>query len=140
MLGLRGERAGQYLMLFEIDSIEHRNQSSDGNKTELANQFWQEQPQKCMKSLPNRNIMVLLVKFQLFTLIINYWPKIKKSAVCYDPRYLEQPNQEPIDRVIGIHNLALQPGIKAVTFEIFIAENHHRIEDYPGWKFRLLKS
>ncbi len=45
--GLRGERAGQYLMLFEIDSSAERDRyvAADGNKTELARQFWREHPE-----------------------------------------------------------------------------------------------
>lgn len=139
--GLRCERVGQYLMLFEIDSVEHRNryQSNDGNKTELANQFWQEQPQKIHQILAEwqrygtfSEIPTIYTDYQLLA-------ENKKSTVCYGPRYMQRPNQETIARIIGIHNLALRPGVKAETFETFIAENHHRIEDYPGWKFRLLK-
>jgi hypothetical protein len=64
----------------------------------------------------------------------------KKSTVADGPRYQERrPGEEPLARVIGIHNLALRPDVRADAFESFIAENHHRIEDYPDWKFRLLK-
>lgn len=139
--GLRGERLGQYLMLFEIESTEHRNhyQSSNSNKTELANQFWQQQPQE------THGILAKWQRYGTFSEIpTNYTDyqllaENKKSTVCYGQRYQELPNQEPIARIIVIHNLALLPGIKAETFETFIAENHHRIEDYPSWKFRLLK-
>ena len=175
--GLRGERVGQYLMLFEIESLEQRNRylTNDGNKTELARKFWQQQPQNLMlfeiESLEQRNryltndgnktelarkfwqqqpqrIHEILAEWQRYgtfselpTIYTDYQllAENKKSTVTYGPRYLERPSQEPITRIIGIHNLALRAGIKPETFETFIAENHPRIEDYSGWKFRLLK-
>ncbi|MGY2940491.1 hypothetical protein ACVWWM_000682 [Ewingella americana] len=49
------------------------------------------------------------------------------------------PGQEKIERIVGIHNLALKPGISPQQFEQFITDNIHRVEDYPGWKFHMLK-
>lgn len=135
---LRGERVGQYLMLFEIESLEQRNRylTNDGNKTELAHKFWQQQPQRIHEILAEwqrygtfSELPTIYTDYQLLA-------ENKKSTVTYGPRYLERPSQEPITRIIGIHNLALRAGIKPETF---IAENHPRIEDYSGWKFHLLK-
>ena len=51
--GLRGERAGQYLMLFEIQSAAQRDLylTAEGNKTPLARQFWHERPEALDLSL-----------------------------------------------------------------------------------------
>ncbi|SFL36669.1 hypothetical protein [Azotobacter beijerinckii] len=138
--GLRGERAGQYLMLFEIDSAEQRDRylAADGNKTELARQFWREHPEAL-------DILSEWERYGTFSGLPTIYTDFrllsenKKSTVPYGPRYQERPGEESVARVIGIHNLALRPDVKAETFETFIAENHHRIEDYPDWKFRLLK-
>ncbi|NWD71808.1 hypothetical protein HX870_29800 [Pseudomonas gingeri] len=138
--GLRGERAGQYLMLFEIDSAEARDRyvAADGNKTALARQFWQAHPQAL-------DILGEWKRYGTFselpTLYTDYrlLAENRKSTVPHGPRYQERPGEAPIARVIGIHNLALRPDVQAQTFETFIEQNHHRIEDYPDWKFHLLK-
>ncbi|OEU92017.1 hypothetical protein DB35_06615 [Streptomyces abyssalis] len=139
--GLRGERAGQYMMLFEIDDAGQRDRyvTADGNQTELARQFWRDRPEA-------RELVREWRKYGTFgelpTIYTDYrlLAENKKSTVTDGPRYQERgPGEEPLARVIGIHNLALRPDVRADTFESFIAENHHRIEDYPDWKFRLLK-
>ena len=138
--GLRGERAGQYLMLFEIDSSAERDRyvAADGNKTELARQFWREHPEAL-------DILGEWKRYGTFselpTLYTDYrlLAENTKSTGPHGPRYQERAGEEPVARVIGIHNLALRPDVQAQTFETFIAQNHHRIEDYPDWKFRLLK-
>ncbi len=139
--GLRGERAGQYMMLFEIDDAGQRDRylAADGNQTELARQFWRDRREA-------RELIREWRKYGTFselpTIYTDYrlLAENKKSTVVDGPRYQERlPGEEPLARVIGIHNLALRPDIRANTFESFIAENHHRIEDYPDWKFRLLK-
>lgn len=138
--GLRGERAGQFLMLFEIDSAEQRDRyvGADGNKTELARQFWHDHPE----------VLDILGEWKRFgtyselpTLFTDYrlLAENTKSTVPYGPRYEGRPGKEPVARVIGLHNLALRADVQPHTFETFIAQNHHRIEDYPDWKFRLLK-
>lgn len=45
--GLRGERAGQYLMLFEIENAQMRDRyvAADGNQTEQAREFWALHPE-----------------------------------------------------------------------------------------------
>ncbi|ACX87309.1 hypothetical protein F6Q07_00245 [Pectobacterium parmentieri] len=138
--GLRGERTGQYMMLFEIDSAAQRDRylSADGNQTGLARQFWQE----------NADALDIIREWRKFgtfselpTLYTDYrlLAENKDSTVPYGPRYQDVSGSPPIARVIGIHNLALRPNVQAETFETFIAQNHHRIVDYPDWKFRLLK-
>ncbi|SFC12718.1 Coproporphyrinogen III oxidase [Kosakonia oryzae] len=138
--GLRGERAGQFMMLYEIESAECRDryQRADGNLTPLARQFWRDRPQA---QAILREWQRLGTFSALPTLYTDYrlLAENKKSTVTEGPRYRERPGEEAEARVIGIHNLALRPDVKAQDFETFIAENHHRIEDYPDWKFRLLK-
>lgn len=41
--------------------------------------------------------------------------------------------------MVGLHNLALRSGVSPQTFDAFIRDNVHRIDDYPGWKFHMLK-
>jgi len=138
--GLRGERAGQYLMLFEIDNATQRDLyvSADGNKTALARQFWNERPE-ALKILQEWKRYGTFS--ELPTLYTDYRLLAENiySDVPYGRRHEEREGQEPVARVIGIHNLALRPDVQAQTFETFIANNHHRIVDYPDWKFRLLK-
>jgi len=138
--GLRGERTGQYLMLFEIESAAQRDRyiAADGNQTELARQFWRERPEAQRILEQWRRLGTFS---ELPTIYTDYrlLAENRKSTVPDGPRYWERPGEEPVARVIGIHNLALRPDVKAEAFETFIAQNHHRIEDYPDWKFRLLK-
>lgn len=140
--GLRGERMGQYLMLYEIDSAKQRDRyvTSTGQKTDLAQAFWREHA----RSLSTLSEWYNLATFsQLPTLYTDYCllAENAKSSLTAGPRYqaARRPDEKPISRVIGIHNLALREGITAKQFERFIAKNAQRIEDYPDWKFRLLK-
>lgn len=138
--GLRGERSGQFLMLYEIENagIRDRYQRADGNLTALARKFWRDRPhaQQLLREWQQLGTFSALP-----TIYTDYrlLAENKKSTVQDGPRYRERPGEEPEARVIGIHNLALRPDVKAATFETFIAENYQRIEDYPDWKFRLLK-
>ncbi len=138
--GLRGERAGQFLMLYEIENADLRDRylRADGNLTELARQFWRDRPhaQQLLREWQQLGTFSALP-----TIYTDYrlLAENKKSTVIDGPRYRERPGEEPEARVIGIHNLALRPDVEAATFETFIAENYQRIEDYPDWKFRLLK-
>ncbi|EHA1124251.1 hypothetical protein FG475_03840 [Vibrio navarrensis] len=140
--GLRGERVGQYLMLYEIESAKQRDRyvNSAGERTAFAHAFWQQHAD----SLAILHQWRKLASFsQLPTLFTDYRLVAEnvKSNVTQGPRYqaAQSPNEDAIARVIGIHNVALREGVSAQQFERFIAENHHRIEDYPDWKFRLLK-
>ncbi|HDS4948368.1 TPA: hypothetical protein QHX34_002699 [Klebsiella aerogenes] len=135
--GLRGERAGQYLMLFEIENAQMRDRyvAADGNQTEQAREFWAQHPEAAALLAEWRSYGTFS---ELPTLFTDYrlLAENQKSTVQPGPRYQQQP---PVARVIGIHNLALRPNVGAEQFESFIEANHHRIEDYPDWKFRLLK-
>ncbi|MFP1723972.1 hypothetical protein ACLECX_13215 [Lonsdalea quercina] len=138
--GLRGERTDQYLMLFEMKNAEARDLYVDenGNPTALAQQFWQQTPE----AQGILEVWKHLATFaELPTLFTDYrlLAENNKSTVKPGPRYHQGPGEERTARIIGIHNLALRTGVTPAEFECFIAENHHRIEDYPGWKFHLLK-
>ncbi|MEF9671877.1 hypothetical protein QNM99_03115 [Pseudomonas sp. PCH446] len=61
------------------------------------------------------------------------------SSLPEGPNYQTSRGQAAVARVVGIHNLALRPGVVPETFEDFITGNIHRVEDYPGWKFHMLK-
>ena len=51
-----------------------------------------------------------------------------------------QPDAQPaVARVVGFHHLALRAGVTAADFDRFMMENVARIDDYPGWKFHMLK-
>lgn len=138
--GLRGERTDQFMLLFEMESAAVRDRfiTSEGNQTSEAVLFWQQHPHAKSLLAEWRRYATWAQLPTLFTdyklLAVN-----EKSTVKDGPRYLARPGQSAIARVIGIHNLALHAGVTAEQFEQFIAENYHRIEDYPGWKFRLLK-
>lgn len=138
--GIRGERAGQYLMLYEIESAEHRNRyiNAAGQRTEAALAFW-ERHEDALDVIKEWRAFGTFS--QLPTLFTDYrlLAVNAKSDVPAGPRYQERPGAEPIARVIGIHNLALKEGVEPAQFEQFIANNHNRIIDYPGWKFHLLK-
>lgn len=138
--GLRGERAGQFMMLYEIESASQRDRyvTADGNLTPEAHAFWQQHPQ----AQPLIAQWKTLGTFsELPTIYTDYilLADNPRSTVSDGPRYQASTEGEPIARVIGIHNLALRAGVTADDFESFIAANHHRIDDYPDWKFRLLK-
>ncbi|QGZ42348.1 hypothetical protein IP92_04084 [Pseudoduganella flava] len=138
--GLRGERTGQHLMLFEIDSAAQRDRyvGPDGNQTALARQFWRDHPhaQETIAAWKRHASF-----WELPTIFTDYrlLAENERSTVQPGPRYRDRPGEPPVARIIGIHNLALRADVQPETFERFIAENHHRIEDYPDWKFRLLK-
>lgn len=138
--GLRGERVGQYLMLCEVDNAAQRDRyiTEDGNKTVLAREFWEQHPKATQ-------ILAEWKRYGTFcelpTLYTDYrlLAENTRSSLPQGPRFQEPTRGDPSARVIGIHNLALRPDVRAETFEQFVAQNHHRIEDYPNWKFRLLK-
>ncbi|MCP3968468.1 MAG: hypothetical protein GY750_18920 [Lentisphaerae bacterium] len=138
--GLRGERANQYLMLYEIESIEALNRyiDSNGMKTNEANKFLD-------NNLEAHLIIEEWKKYASFASIPTIYTDyvlLAENTECKfseESRYVERSGQEPLARVIGIHNLALHSGVTGDDFESFISENHNRIVDYPGWKFHVLK-
>lgn len=138
--GLRGERAGQYLVLVETASAAQRDLyvGPDGNPTELAQQFWHARPDAratLARWKTHASFMELPTLYTDYRLLADN----PRSTVPAGPRYRDAGEGAPVARVIGIHNLALRAGVSAQAFESFIADNHHRIEDYPDWKFHLLK-
>ncbi|WP_339379034.1 hypothetical protein [Yersinia sp. Marseille-Q3913] len=63
----------------------------------------------------------------------------QNSSLPAGPNYRNVPGQEKIECIVGIHNLALKPGVSPQQFEQFITDNIYRVEDYPGWKLHMLK-
>ncbi|MEQ9725925.1 hypothetical protein ABRP29_09865 [Pseudomonas sp. WHRI 8822A] len=138
--GLRGERQHQYLMLHQAPSAEDyaRYIDANGDHTALAQAFWQQRPQA----------LELIAEWKTFATfserptIFSHYSQVAentRSTLPEGPNYQVLAGQEPVARVIGIHNLALRPGVSAATFEHFITSNIQRIADYPGWKFHMLK-
>lgn len=138
--GLRGERQNQYLMLQQAPSAQAYAQYIDpqGDPTLLARQFWQARPQAT-------ELIAQWKRFGTFAerpTIFSYYAQVAEntaSTLADGPNYQARPGQAPVARVVGLHNLALRPGVTPDTFEHFITRNIHRIADYPGWKFRMLK-
>ncbi|MPQ67728.1 MULTISPECIES: hypothetical protein [unclassified Pseudomonas] len=134
--GLRGERENQYLMLQEAPSAEQYAQYIDrnGDQTIRARGFWREHSQA----------QALIAEWKTFSTfaelptIFSYYSTVAENTNSSLP---EGPNYQAkaVARVVGIHNLALRSGVAPETFEAFITGNIHRVEDYPGWKFHMLK-
>ncbi|MDF0732197.1 hypothetical protein P0Y43_15885 [Pseudomonas entomophila] len=138
--GLRGERENQYLMLFEAPSAEDYAFyiDSNGDPTAHARDFWQQHDQA----------LALIAEWKTFatyaerpTIFSTYalLAQNDKSSLAEGPNYRAAPGQPPQARVVGIHNLALRPGVTTQAFDAFITGNVQRIDDYPGWKFHMLK-
>ncbi|ASL28968.1 hypothetical protein [Azotobacter chroococcum] len=138
--GLRGERENQYLMLYEAPDAEQYAHYIDrnGDQTAHARDFWQQHPQAC-------DLIAEWKTFSTFAelpTIFSYYSLVAEntnSSLPEGPNYQVTPGQKPVARVVGIHNLALRSGVAPETFENFITSNIHRVEDYPGWKFHMLK-
>ncbi|MFZ4833813.1 hypothetical protein [Rouxiella sp. Mn2063] len=138
--GLRGERENQYLMVYQAKDAATYARYIDGNgvPTEEAHNFWQQHPEAAE----------LIAEWKTFgtfaelPTIYTYYSLVAEntnSSLPAGPNYLNVPGEEKIERIVGIHNLALKPGVSAAQFEKFITDNIHRVEDYPGWKFHMLK-
>jgi len=138
--GLRGERENQYLMLHEAPSAEEYAQYIDrnGDQTARARDFWRE----------HSRAQALIAEWKTFSTfaelptIFSYYSTVAEntnSSLPEGPNYQVFAGQKTVARVVGIHNLALRSGVAPETFEAFITGNIHRVEDYPGWKFHMLK-
>lgn len=138
--GLRGERQNQYLMLYEAQDAQAYARYIDekGAQTEAAKAFWQQ----------NRPALDRIAEWKTFstfgelpTIFSRYalLAENSHSSLPAGPNYQQIPGQPPTARVVGIHNLALQQDVAPETFERFIIDNVQRIDDYPGWKFHMLK-
>ena len=138
--GLRGERENQYLMLYEAPSADQyaRYIHPDGSQTSDARLFWQERPQaielvKQWKTFAT--FAELPTIFSRFSLLAEN----SSSSLPEGANYQPARGEVRASRVVGIHHLALRAGVPPEAFDKFILENIHRVEDYPGWKFHMLK-
>ncbi|UOZ02716.1 hypothetical protein [Amycolatopsis sp. WQ 127309] len=109
-----------------------------GEQTEAARLFWAGHPEAEAVLARWRRLGTF---GELPTLFTDYrlLADNPRSTVTPGPRYRDRPEEEPVARVVGIHNLALRAGVTEEVFDRFIAENHHRIDDYPDWRFHVLK-
>lgn len=138
--GLRGEREHQYLMIYQAkDAATYaRYVDSNGELTVKAHEFWQQHPQ----ALALIEEWKSFASFAELPTLYTYYSLVAEnsnSSLPKGPNYRNVLGEEKIERVVGIHNLALKPGVTPEQFEEFITSNIDRIEDYPGWKFHLLK-
>lgn len=138
--GLRGERTDQYLMLYEAENAETYARFIDaaGGQTENAHAFWQQHP----------SALALIAEWKAFATfgelptIFSFYSLLaenRNSSLPSGVNYQAVAGQPPVARVVGIHNLALHQGVSTKAFDRFIIDNVHRIDDYPGWKFHMLK-
>ncbi|PKH21742.1 hypothetical protein CIG19_14440 [Enterobacterales bacterium CwR94] len=138
--GLRGERQDQYLMLYQAPSAADygRYITPAGELTAEAQRFWQHHPEG----------LALIEEWKTFatfgelpTLFSTYslLAENRHSSLPAGPFYQDSPAHPPIARVVGIHHLALRSGVTAADFDAFMVNNVQRIDDYPGWKFHMLK-
>ncbi|AIR60516.1 hypothetical protein RJE46_21160 [Cedecea neteri] len=138
--GLRGERQNQYLMLYEAENADSyaRYIDSQGEQTEQARAFWRDHP----AGIELINTWKTFATFGELPTIFSTYQQLAEnehSSLAEGPNYQLRDGQEPIKRVVGLHNLALRSGVSPQTFDAFIRDNVHRIDDYPGWKFHMLK-
>lgn len=138
--GLRGERAHQYLMLLEAPDAGQYAQyvAADGEATAAAHRFWQQHP----AGMALRARWTSFATFAQLPTIHSTYSVIaanEASTLADGPKYQVLPDGTVQARVLGIHNVALRPGIAPDAFERFIIDNVHRVADYPGWKFHFLR-
>ena len=53
-----------------------------------------------------------------------------RSTVTPGPRYRDRPGEEPVARVVGIHNLALRAGVTEEMFEMFVHSARKQLGAY----------
>ncbi|HGM6601357.1 hypothetical protein FOT57_10865 [Serratia ureilytica] len=138
--GLRGERENQYLMVYQAKDAATYARYIDGNGelTDEANAFWRQRPEAAALIEEWKTFATFAELPTLYT-CYRLVAENSRSSLPPGPNYRSEPGKESIQRVIGIHNLALKAGVSPEQFERFITDNIHRVEDYPGWKFHLLK-
>ncbi|WP_248800225.1 hypothetical protein [Pseudomonas sp. MWU13-2105] len=138
--GLRGERKDQYLMLHEAPSAQQYAQYIDrnGDQTAAARDFWQLRPQAAALIAEWKTFSTFAERPTIFS-CYSLVAQNSDSSLPEGPNYQASRGQTAVARVVGIHNLALRSGVAPETFEDFISGNIHRVEDYPGWKFHMLK-
>lgn len=138
--GLRGERTDQYLMLYEApDAAQYaRYVDEHGERTAAAREFWQQHPAALERIAEWRTYATFAepsTLFSSFALIAEN----TRSTLPEGPNFRGGNDGDPVARVVGIHHLALRPGVAPERFEGFIRDNIHRLEDYPGWKLHVLR-
>ncbi|MEB5836654.1 hypothetical protein MXF26_10350 [Pantoea dispersa] len=137
--GLRGERQEQYLMLYQAPSQADYDRyiTPAGELTAEAIAFWQQRPEASALLEEWKNFATygeLPTLFSTFSLLAEN----RHSSLPPGPNF--QPDAQPaVARVVGFHHLALRAGVTAADFDRFMIENVARIDDYPGWKFHMLK-
>ncbi|KPA93729.1 MULTISPECIES: hypothetical protein [Pseudomonas] len=138
--GLRGERQNQYLMLFEAPSAEEYAHYIDhnGDQTAHAREFWQ-QHGEALELIAEWKTFATFAELPTLFSTYSLLAQNNHSSLAEGPNYRAVAGEKPVARVVGIHNLALRSGVSAQTFDDFITGNIQRIEDYPGWKFHMLK-
>ncbi|MFZ1180625.1 MAG: hypothetical protein WAN92_03755 [Herbaspirillum sp.] len=138
--GLRGERENQYLMVYQAkDAATYaRYIDNNGEHTGEAHAFWRQHPEAA-KLIAEWKTFGTFAELPTLYTYYSLVAENKNSSLPAGQNYRNEPNQEKIERIVGIHNLALRPGVSPQQFEQFITNNIHRVADYPGWKFHLLK-
>jgi len=138
--GLRGERENEYLMLYEAPDAQQyaRYVTASGEQTAEAQRFWQQNPQALALIAEWKTFATFAELPTIFT-TYSLVAENTNSSLPEGPNYQANAGQETVARVVGFHNLALRAGVLPQTFEKFITNNIHRVEDYPGWKFHMLK-
>jgi len=136
--GLRGERRHQYLMLYEAPSAEQYARYIDehGDQTAEARAFWQDQP-RALELIAEWKTFSTFAELPTLFSCYSLLAENTRSSLREGPNY--QAGKDAVSRVVGIHHLALRAGVAPATFDRFITQNIHRVEDYPGWKFHMLK-
>ncbi|MBE1496154.1 hypothetical protein H4696_003254 [Amycolatopsis lexingtonensis] len=103
-------------MLYEIESAEQRDRyvTARGEQTEAALQFWARHPEAEAVLARWRRLGTY---GELPTLFTDYrlLADNPRSTVAPGPRYRDRPGEEPVARVVGIHNLALRAGVTSRT-------------------------
>lgn len=138
--GLRGERKAQYLMLYEAESQQAWDMymDSEGALTAAAHAFWQQHPQAQSLISTWRSFATfgeLPVLYSTFRLLAEN----QHSSLPAGANFQRIADRPDVQRVVGFHHLALKAGVRAADFDAFMRDNVHRIDDYPGWKFHMLK-
>ncbi|MGK3632441.1 hypothetical protein ACSLOU_11120 [Enterobacter cloacae] len=138
--GIRGERENQYLMIYQARDVDTYNRYIDnnGDYTEEAYIFWRQHPE-ARKLIAEWKTYGTFAELPTLFTRFNLLAENKNSSLPAGPNYRNEPGQERIARIVGIHTLALRAGVSPMQFEAFMTSNIHRVEDYPGWKFHMLK-
>lgn len=127
-------------MLYEAESQQAwgRYIDSDGALTANALAFWQ-QHLEGQRLLNQWRTFATFGELPVLFSTFNLLAENQHSSLPYGANFQRCSGQVDTQRVIGFHHLALKAGTTAAEFDDFIRNNVHRIDDYPGWKFHMLK-